>query len=119
MCSVAQSVLLRSCAAKKTALYMGLLTYCVYCTSSRRTILPWRIGKCQVPTLTFKQFYDEQVGSGYSDRVLKEVFVGQNKESLDLVDYDLTMAEVLSVFGRYVKYTVEQEAVQQTSQVFN
>ena len=41
-----------------------------------------------------------------SDRVLKQVFVGQTKESLDLVDYDLVVAEVLSVFGRDVKYNV-------------
>ena len=36
--------------------------------------------------------------------------MGQTKESLDLVDYDLVVAEVLSVFVRYVKYNVEKEA---------
>ena len=36
--------------------------------------------------------------------------MGQTKESLDLVDYDLVVAEVLSVFGRYVKYNVEKDA---------
>ena len=61
-------------------------------------------------TFTFKQFYEEKVGSEFSDRVLKQVFVGQTKEGLDLVDYDLVVAEVLSVFGRYVKYNVEKEA---------
>ena len=45
-----------------------------------------------------------KVGSEFSDRVLKQVFVGQTKETLDLVDYDLVVAEVLSVFGRYMKY---------------
>ena len=67
---------------------------------------PWKIAECPLPTFTFKQFYEEKVGSEFSDRVLKQVFAGQTKESLDLVDYDLVVAEVLSVFGRYVKYNV-------------
>ena len=54
-----------------------------------------------------------------SDRVLKQVFVGQTKESLDLVDYDLAVAEVLSVFERWcVKYIVEREAGCQPPQVY-
>jgi len=85
---------------------MGLLNVCVYCTSTRRTLFPWKIAECPLPTFTFKQFYEEKVGSEFSDRVLKLVFVGQTKESLDLVDYDLVVAEVLSAFGRYVKYNV-------------
>ena len=89
---------------------MGLLNFCVYCTSARRTLLPLKIAECPLPTFTFKQFYEEKVGSEFSDRVLKQVFVGQIKESLDLVDHDLVVAEVLSVFGRYVKYNVEKEA---------
>ena len=96
---------------------MGLLNFCVYCTSARRTLLPWKITECPLPTFTFKQFYEENVGSELSDRVLKQVFVGQTKESLDLVDYDLVVAEVLSVFGRYVKYNVEKEAVPEPPQV--
>ena len=70
----------------------------MYCTSTRRTLFPWNIAECPLPTFTFKQFYEEKVGSEFSDRVLKQVFVGQTKESLDLVDYDLVVAEVLSVF---------------------
>ena len=52
-------------------------------------LLPWKIAECPLPTFTFKQFYEDKVGSEFSDRVLKQVFVGQTKESLDLVDYDL------------------------------
>ena len=96
---------------------MGLLNFCVYCTSARRTLLPWKIAECPLPTFTFKQFYEEKVGSEFSDRVLKQVFVGQTKESLDLVDHDLVVAEVLSVFGRYVKYNVEKEAGSEPPQV--
>ena len=96
---------------------MGLLNFCVYCTSARRTLLPWKIAECPLPTFTFKQFYEEKVGSEFSDQVLKQVFVGQTKESLDLVDNDLVVAEVLSVFGRYVKYNVEKEAGSEPPQV--
>ena len=89
---------------------MGLLNFCVHCTSARRTLLPWKIAECPLPTFTFKQFCEEKVGSEFSDQVLKQVFVGQTKESLDQVDHDLVVAEVLSVFGRYVKYNAEKES---------
>ena len=68
----------------------------MYCTSARITLFPWKITECPLPTFTLKQFYEEKVGSEFSDRVLKH-FGGQTKESLDLVDYDLVVAEVLSV----------------------
>ena len=84
---------------------------------SKKNSLPWKIAECSLPTFTFKQFYEEKVGSKLSDRVLKQVFVGQTKESLDLVDHDLVVAEVLSVFGRYVKYNVEKEAGSEPPQV--
>ena len=80
---------------------MSLLNLCVYCTSARTTLLPWKIVECPLFTFTFKQFYEEKVGSQFSDRVLKQVFFGQTNETLDLVDYDLVVAEVLFVFGRY------------------
>ena len=75
---------------------MGLLK-CL-CIALQQELFPWNIAECPLPTFTFKQFYEEKVGSEFSDRVLKQVFVGQTKESLDLVDYDLVVAEVLSVF---------------------
>ena len=68
--------------------------------------MAWKIAECPLPTFTFKQYYEEKVGSEFSDQVLKQV--GQTKESLDLVDHDLVVPEVLSVFGRYVKYNVEK-----------
>ena len=43
--------------------------------------------------------------------------MGQTKGPLDLVDYDLFVAEVLFVFGRYVKYNVEREAASEPPQV--
>ncbi len=87
---------------------MGLLNYSLYCAASKKTILPWRIAECSLPSLTFKQFYNQHVvGCDYFDPlyVLKQVFVGHNKETLDLVDYDLNVVEVFSMFGRHVKST--------------
>ena len=43
--------------------------------------------------------------------------MGQTKETLDLVDYDLVVAEALFVFGRYVKYIVEREAAAEPPKV--
>jgi len=65
------------------------------CIALQQELFPWKIAECPLLTFTFKQFYEEKVGSELSDRVLKQVFVGQTKESLDLVDYDLVVAEVL------------------------
>lgn len=73
---------------------MGLLNFCVYYTSARTTLLPWKITECTLTTFTFKQFYEEKVSSKFSDQVLQQVFVSQTKESLDLVP---VVAEVLSV----------------------
>ena len=53
---------------------MGLLNFSVYCTSAR-TLLPWKIAECPLPTFTFKQFYEEKVGSELSDQVLKRVIL--------------------------------------------
>ena len=36
----------------------------MYCTSAR-TLLPWKIAECALPTFTFKQFYEEKVGSEF------------------------------------------------------
>ncbi len=97
-------------------LEMGLLNYSVYCVSSRKTILPWRTADCSLPSLTFKQFYDQHVvDCDYFDPlyVLKQVFVGHSKENMDMVDYDIIVTEVISMFGWYLKYTVELPQVTQ------
>ena len=79
----------------------------MYCTSAGRTLLPRKIAECPLPTFVVLR---RESRLQFSDRVLKQVFVGQTKESLDLVDHDLVVAEVLSVLGRYVKYNVEKES---------
>ena len=50
-----------------------------------------------------------QVGPKCEGRcVFSEVFIGKSKESLDSVDPQLVMMDVIPVFGHYVKYAVGQ-----------
>ena len=73
--------------------------------------LSWRIASVNPPS-TLRSFFSGQVQDlcEQSDE-LSEVFIGQAKDHLDLVDPDLVIAEVVAVFGRFVKYTVEKEEV--------
>ena len=67
----------------------------------------WRIASVNPPSSTFRSFFSGQVQDlcERSDE-LSEVFVGQAKDHLDLVDPDFVIAEVVAVFRRFVKYTV-------------
>ena len=85
---------------------MTLLNYTVCC---RSTILPWQIVSVHPPSHTYRSFYDAEVkvkcpiGTGE----LSQVHVGKSKDSLDLVDFTLTISDVAGVFGNFVKFTVE------------
>ena len=43
--------------------------------------------------------------------LLSEVYIGKVKESLDHVDPDLIIEEVVPVFGPFVKFAVEEKEV--------
>ena len=91
---------------------MAMINYAVYSESSRRMLLSWRIASVNPPSSTFRSFFSVQVQDlcERSDEQ-SEVFVGQAKDHLDLVDPDLVIAEVVAVLGRFVKYTDEKEEV--------
>ena len=69
------------------------------------------------PTATFWSFYNCHVqgmvcGSSSGEIDISDIFVDQTKENLDPVDSGLVIADVVSVFGRFVKYAMGQaEAV--------
>lgn len=75
-------------------------------------LLSWKIASVNPPSCTFRFFFIGQVQE-LCERFdqLSEVFVGQAKDHPDLVDPDLVIAEVVVVFGRFVKYMVEKEEV--------
>ena len=96
----------------------AMISYTVFSQHRRRTLVAWRIAGVNPPSATFRSFFNghvrDQLGesSGGEATDLADVFVGQSKDHLDCVDSDLVIADVASVFGRFVKYTVGQpEAV--------
>ena len=87
---------------------MTLLNYTVYCKSSKRTILPWRIVRVHPPSHTYSSFFEVEVkASCPANCELSQVHVGRSKDGLDLVDSSLTIADVTNVFGSFVKFSVD------------
>ena len=94
---------------------MALISYLVYCKTTKRTILPWKINSVSVPSITFRQFYEDDVVAKYTMydtscnlRELNCVFVGKSKEDVDEVDCNLQILSVCHTFGPYVKFIVEE-----------
>ena len=87
---------------------MTLLNYTVFCRAEKKTILPWQIVSVNPPSHTYQSFYDADVKEKcHVDGELCQVHVGRAKDTLDQVDPSLTIADVTSVFGNYVKFTIE------------
>lgn len=65
------------------------------------------------PDITFRGFY-HQDGTRYiesgscSQLELQTTYVGRSKDQLDVVDSDLKVLDVTSVFGPYAKFLVEE-----------
>lgn len=66
--------------------------------------MPWQISNVQPHSLTFQDFWREELASKCPDRVLSQVFIGKAKDCLDRVASDLVVLEVATIFGRYIKY---------------
>ena len=97
---------------------MGIINYTVYCRTARRVIVPWKITAVGQPSFTFRHFFDAVVKSQCTaststtsnppECLLSEVYIGKAKESLDHVDPDLIIEEVVPVFRPFVKFAVEE-----------
>ena len=91
---------------------MTLLNYSVYCSSSKMTLLPWQIVSVHPPSHSYQSFFESEVKCKCpaSDSCrMSQVHVGKAKEMLDQVDPSLTITDVSSVFGNFVRFTVETE----------
>ena len=96
---------------------MTLLNYTVYCRSSKRTILPWRIVGVHPPSHTYSSFFEVEVkASCPANCELGQVHAGRSKDGLDLVDSSLTIADVTNVFGSFVKFSVDSALESATEQ---
>ena len=90
---------------------MSLVNASVYCTSTKLTILQWRILNSDVPDITLSQFFQERLLPLLDRRTceLQKVYVGKGKDSLVEADVNLCMSPVVSMFGAFVKFIVPQE----------
>ena len=64
------------------------------------------------PSLSFKDFYLTEAApqcQSSSNCTLSDVFVGRTKDSLDRVDAELVIPEVIAIFGPFVKFTTVDE----------
>ena len=75
----------------------------VYCQSTRKVLLPWRISGVGTHSLSFRMYYDMVVKPQFAEspRNLSEVFVGKGKDALFLVDSDPVIADVVPVFAPF------------------
>ena len=86
---------------------MALLNFTV--CESNKTVIPWRIKVADPPNLTFSQFFrDLEV----VDLKLSLTYVGKAKDRLDLVDSDLVIADVTTLFGPYTKFVSRRKGDQ-------
>ena len=81
----------------------------VYNKSVHKTLVPWRFHSVNPPDVTFREFYYQEGtrfvegGSHFALQLqLHTTFVGSSKKLMDLVDSDLKVLDVTSVFGPYV-----------------
>lgn len=90
---------------------MSIINYCVYCTTKKSLILPWKITPVHPPSLTYSAFFHSDVAKQCpQESMLSNVYVGKSKDALDLVDGSLVVLEVGPLFGQFVKFAVEASA---------
>ena len=97
-----------------TATSCQMLNFTVYSKTNRKMLVPWRIHGVNPPDVTFRGFYYQEgtrsiEGGSHSTQLeLHCTYVGSSKDRLDLVDSNLKVLEVTSVFGPYAKFLVEE-----------
>ena len=68
----------------------------------------WQIVPVHPPSHTYQSFFvSEVMGKCSSNIELDQVHVGKTKNGLDLVDKSLIIVDVCSLFGNFVKFTVD------------
>lgn len=86
-----------------------MINYCVYCNCKKRSVLLWKICSVNPPSSTLRSFFVSEIKPHCEDNSeISDVFVGKTKDSLDRVNSELVITEVIAVFGPFVKFTVAQ-----------
>ena len=88
-----------------------MINFCVTCPS--KVLVSWRIHGITTPNVTFRGFFHETeslfieaLSSSYFE--LDCSFVCATKEKMDLLDSDVKVLDVVSVFGPYIKFFVAE-----------
>ena len=89
---------------------MTIVNCCVVDKLNHKTLLKWKILKCDVEATIAEFFvvvcrqYMEVEPNSLS---LEMAFVGRSKETLDSTDLDVNLGEAVHTFGSYLKYEVK------------
>lgn len=77
---------------------MSLINYCVFCKSSKQTVVSWKITGVHLQHLSYREFFNSDVNSKYCVKRLCDAYAGRTKEKLDPVDMNLAILEVAPIF---------------------
>ena len=82
-----------------------MLNFTVHNRRVHKTLVLWRIHAVNPPDITYHGFYHEHeshfIEGGSHSVAIFGTFVGQSIELMDVVDSDLKVLNVSSVFGPY------------------
>ena len=71
-------------------------------------LLSWRVFSTETPDTTFCTLFSEKLKPSISHECeLERVYVGRDKVCLDETDMNLNVGQVTSMFGSFIKYTVQ------------
>ena len=87
---------------------MAVVNLSVYCLSLKRMLLSWCVFSTETPDTTFCTRFSEKLKPSISHECeLERVYVGRDKVCLDETDMNLNVGQVTSMFGSFIKYTVQ------------
>ena len=99
---------------------MTIVNCTVVNQQSHRTLLKWKIVKCETES-TVEQFFTVvcqiHLEMDPNSLVLEAAFVGKSKETLDPTACDIDLGEVICIFGFFLKYQVSTDKQPSTSPV--
>ena len=94
---------------------MSLANVSTFCTSHNRLLLPWKILPIGSPGRTVEQFFHDVTAplaesSNKSNMKLDKAFLGQNKDNLDEIDFQIALDVAVGTFGAYVQYITSKQS---------
>jgi len=95
-------------------LLMTIVNCCAIDRATHKTLLKWRIVKCE-EQCTIASFFRSNLSEIFGSLTEEAAYIGRTKDVLDSTDLDIDLNEVISTFGCFLKYKVRPKAVTSTS----